>query len=269
MSHNASGVADLQTPSRAVDAPRRSAGVADRRGLPRPRGTRRISAALLDRRAGTLNPWPIRADWPLPSLQRGGHCTSARRCSPWSGRARCGGAAPAGAVLAEQVVIASNAYTEGEWTNLEAALLSRLLLPGGFGAAARAPRPGASCLTARVPGTPGRCSAASVAMPRAACCWKPRQWREQARLVPAAMGRSNPEPLLSRPGPGQLGVQLDGLHRLHPRSSDAPVRACARLAGGDRLQRTRRDHRYDSGQGVRRLPAERRASDITRCRSVT
>ncbi|MHA5568573.1 NAD(P)/FAD-dependent oxidoreductase, partial [Pseudomonas aeruginosa] len=103
-------------------------------------GTRRISAALLDRRAGTLNPMAYSRGLATAVVQRGGQLYQRspvlaleRQGALWAVRSA------AGAVLAEQVVIASNAYTEGEWTNLR-----RHFFPGYYYQVASAPLHGAA-----------------------------------------------------------------------------------------------------------------------------
>ncbi|PBD27899.1 FAD-dependent oxidoreductase, partial [Pseudomonas aeruginosa] len=140
MSHNASGVADLQR--RHAQWTRRGAplelltGAACHEAC----GTRRISAALLDRRAGTLNPMAYSRGLATAVVQRGGQLYQRspvlaleRQGALWAVRSA------AGAVLAEQVVIASNAYTEGEWTNLR-----RHFFPGYYYQVASAPLHGAA-----------------------------------------------------------------------------------------------------------------------------
>lgn len=100
----------------------------------------RISAALLDRRAGTLNPMAYSRGLATAVVQRGGQLYQRspvlaleRQGALWAVRSS------AGAVLAEQVVIASNAYTEGEWTNLR-----RHFFPGYYYQVASAPLHGAA-----------------------------------------------------------------------------------------------------------------------------
>ncbi|MGU2127371.1 L-pipecolate oxidase [Pseudomonas aeruginosa] len=140
MSHNASGVADLQR--RHAQWTRRGAplelltGAACHEAC----GTRRISAALLDRRAGTLNPMAYSRGLATAVVQRGGQLYQRspvlaleRQGALWAVRSA------AGAVLAEQVVIASAAYTEGEWTNLR-----RHFFPGYYYQVASAPLHGAA-----------------------------------------------------------------------------------------------------------------------------
>lgn len=119
MAHNAGGAAELQ--SRHGQWRRRGAPVellhgADCQALC---GTSRISMALLDHRAGTLNPLAytrgladavqrmgggLHEESPVIELQRQGDGWCVRTAE--------------GAVLAPQVVIASNAYTEGDWCAL-------------------------------------------------------------------------------------------------------------------------------------------------------
>ncbi|MBH9341026.1 FAD-binding oxidoreductase [Pseudomonas aeruginosa] len=140
MAHNASGVAELRR--RHAQWTRRGAplellgGAACHEAC----GTRRISAALLDRRAGTLNPMAYVRGLAAAILRLGGRlherspgCRRERHGSCWAVRSA------AGVVLAEQVVIASNAYTEGEWTDLR-----RHFFPGYYYQVASAPLRGAA-----------------------------------------------------------------------------------------------------------------------------
>jgi glycine/D-amino acid oxidase-like deaminating enzyme len=119
MAHNARGAAELQ--SRHGQWRRRGAPVellygAECQALC---GTSKIGTALLDQRAGTLNPLAytrgladavtalggaLYEDSPVVELQRQGE--------NWCVQTTLG------AVLAPQVVIASNAYTEGDWCEL-------------------------------------------------------------------------------------------------------------------------------------------------------
>ena len=119
MAHNARGAAELQ--ARHEQWRRRGAPVELLRGAEcQDRcGTSKIGTALLDHRAGTLNPLAysrgladavlrlgdaLYENSPVNELQRQGEAWCARTVQ--------------GAVLAPQVVIASNAYTEGEWCAL-------------------------------------------------------------------------------------------------------------------------------------------------------
>lgn len=135
MAHNARGIADLQ--SRCGQWQRRGAPVEMLLGdaCQQATGTRRIAAALLDRRAGTLNPMAYTSGLARAVIDLGGklfhHSPVVRleRQGPsWSVLTE------RGAVCAEQVVLASNAYTEGEWTELR-----RSFFPGFYYQVASAP----------------------------------------------------------------------------------------------------------------------------------
>ncbi len=135
MAHNARGVADLQ--SRCEQWQRRGAPVEMLSGAAchAATGTKRITAALLDRRAGTLNPMAYTSGLANAVTRLGGKLF---HHSPVTRLERQGAAwcviTERGAVKAEQVVIASNAYTEGEWTELR-----RNFFPGFYYQVASAP----------------------------------------------------------------------------------------------------------------------------------
>ncbi len=144
MAHNARGVADLQ--SRCEQWQRRGASVEMLTGAAcdEATGTKRIAAALLDRRAGTLNPMAYTSGLANAVTRLGGRLF---HHSPVTRLERQGAAwcvlTERGAVNAEQVVIASNAYTEGEWTELR-----RNFFPGFYYQVASAPLGGeaAACI---------------------------------------------------------------------------------------------------------------------------
>ncbi|MET1078522.1 MAG: FAD-binding oxidoreductase [Pseudomonas sp.] len=151
MAHNRRGVADLQ--SRCEQWQRRGADVQLLTGAAcrEATGTQRIAATLLDRRAGTLNPMAYTAGLARAVQRLGG---ALYHHSPVSRLERQGSGwcvvTAQGSVMAEQVVIASNAYTEGEWTELRRNFFpgfyyqvasvpltseaAREVLPGGQGA---------------------------------------------------------------------------------------------------------------------------------------
>ncbi len=150
-------------------------------------------------------------------------------------------------------MIASNAYTEGDWTELR-----RNFFPGYYYQVASVPltrrrRAADSCPVARVPGTPGRRSAAFAAT-------------KTGRLLLGSLGNGNQKPAwflkawadrvqqhyFPLPQTGGVGVHLDRLHRIHSRSFDASVRAGARFSGSHRLQRSGRDH--GNSVSAKRLP---------------
>ena len=119
MAHNARGEADLR--SREAQWKRRGAPVELLTGAAceAATGTPKIAAALLDRRAGTLNPMAYTSGLAKAASDLGGRLFDH---SPVTGLERQGTRwsvqTAQGAVNAEQVVLASNAYTEGEWTDL-------------------------------------------------------------------------------------------------------------------------------------------------------
>ncbi|MEG2393305.1 MAG: FAD-dependent oxidoreductase, partial [Pseudomonas sp.] len=135
MAHNARGEADLR--SREEQWKRRGAPVELLTGAAceQATGTRKIAAALLDRRAGTLNPMAYTSGLALTAVGLGGQLFDhspvtqlERQGQHWSVQTA------QGAVQAAQVVIASNAYTEGEWTELR-----RNFFPGYYYQVASAP----------------------------------------------------------------------------------------------------------------------------------
>lgn len=119
MAHNARGEADLR--SREEQWKRRGAPVELLTGqaCEQATGTKKIAAALLDRRAGTLNPMAYTSGLANAAAGLGGQLFDhspvtrlERQGAQWSVQTA------QGSVQAAQVVIASNAYTEGEWTEL-------------------------------------------------------------------------------------------------------------------------------------------------------
>lgn len=135
MAHNAHGVADLR--SREEQWKRRGAPVELLTGkaCEHATGTQKISAALLDRRAGTFNPMAFTSGLAKAVGSLGGQLFDH---SPVTRLERQGERwcviTEHGAVLAEKVVVASNAYTEGEWTELR-----RNFFPGYYYQVASAP----------------------------------------------------------------------------------------------------------------------------------
>ncbi|MGV8861460.1 MAG: NAD(P)/FAD-dependent oxidoreductase [Pseudomonas sp.] len=135
MAHNARGEADLR--SREEQWKRRGAPVELLTGkaCEDATGTQKISAALLDRRAGTFNPMAFTSGLAKAVGSLGGQLFDH---SPVTRLERQGERwcviTEHGAVLAEKVVIASNAYTEGEWTELR-----RNFFPGYYYQVASAP----------------------------------------------------------------------------------------------------------------------------------
>lgn len=120
MAHNAKGVADLR--SRAEQWQRRGANVELLTGkaCEQACGTAKVEAALLDHRAGTLNPMAYVSGMALNVVTRGGELFGH---SPVTGLQRTEDgwkvSTDSGSVRAEKVIIASNAYTEGDWTDVK------------------------------------------------------------------------------------------------------------------------------------------------------
>ncbi|KAA0010222.1 FAD-binding oxidoreductase [Billgrantia pellis] len=102
-------------------------------------GTRQIRRALLDRRAGTLNPAAYTRGMARAAVAAG---ASLFTQSPALGIAREGDAwrvtTPQGSVVASQVVLATNAYSEEDWNQVR-----RHFFPGCFFQVASAPLPDA------------------------------------------------------------------------------------------------------------------------------
>ncbi|TWI52356.1 glycine/D-amino acid oxidase-like deaminating enzyme [Pseudomonas duriflava] len=119
MAHNAKGLADLR--SRAEQWQRRGAPVELLSGAScvEACGTTHVSGALLDRRAGTINPMAYSLGLARAAVRLGVQLyeRSAVLCLERQSAKWCVVTAQ-GTVLAEQVIMASNAYTEGEWTTL-------------------------------------------------------------------------------------------------------------------------------------------------------
>jgi glycine/D-amino acid oxidase-like deaminating enzyme len=119
MAHNAAGLADLQ--DRAAQWRRRGADVELLTGTACVEhcGTDKITGALLDRRAGTLNPMAYTMGLAQAVIRLGGHI---HQQSPVHALNREAGQwlvhSGDGCVTAQKVVISTGAYTEGEWTAL-------------------------------------------------------------------------------------------------------------------------------------------------------
>lgn len=120
MAHNANGVADLE--ARHAQWSRRGADVELLTGARCQEycGTDKISAALLDRRAGTINPMGYTRGLAAAVARLGGqiHQQSAvqgleREGSAWQVKTA------KGSVCADKVIISTGAYTEGDWTDLQ------------------------------------------------------------------------------------------------------------------------------------------------------
>ncbi|MFZ6048497.1 NAD(P)/FAD-dependent oxidoreductase [Pseudomonas sp. CR3202] len=119
MAHNEAGLADLR--DRESQWRRRGADVELLTGAACAEhcGTDKIAGALLDRRAGTINPMGYTKGLAQAFLRAGGALYQRspvvdlqRQANDWLVRTE------AGAVVAGQVVISTGAYTEGEWTEV-------------------------------------------------------------------------------------------------------------------------------------------------------
>ena len=119
MAHNEAGLADLK--AREEQWRRRGADVELLTGAVCEEycGTEKITGALLDRRAGTINPMGYTVGLALAVLRLGG---AIYQQSPVTELSRQADAwwvlTERGAVVADKVVISTGAYTEGEWTEL-------------------------------------------------------------------------------------------------------------------------------------------------------
>lgn len=120
MAHNASGAADLQ--SRCGQWQRRGADVELLTGAECVDycGTDRVEAALLDRRAGTINPMAYTRGLGAAVQRLGGQIfqhspvqTLEKQGDGWLVKTA------KGEVSAAKVVISTGAYTEGDWSNLK------------------------------------------------------------------------------------------------------------------------------------------------------
>ena len=119
MAHNAKGEADLRR--REQQWKQRGAPVELLTGAAceAATGTRKIAAALLDRRAGTLNPMAYTSGLANAAAELGARLFDHSPVTALERQGRRWSVQTAhGAVSAEHVVLASNAYTEGEWTEL-------------------------------------------------------------------------------------------------------------------------------------------------------
>ncbi|KDE38478.1 L-pipecolate oxidase [Nitrincola lacisaponensis] len=150
LAHNAAGVRSLE--QRHAQFQRQGAPVELFQGADAAQltGSERIPAVLLDRRAGVINPYAYTLGLARAAMAGGAqlYCRSPvislqREASGWRVQT------PTGSVLADQVVLASNAYTEGEWTEL-----TRHFFAGYYYQVASAPLSGAAA-DAILPGGQG------------------------------------------------------------------------------------------------------------------
>ncbi|WP_442110758.1 L-pipecolate oxidase [Pseudomonas sp. NUPR-001] len=120
MAHNATGVADLE--ARHQQWSRRGADVELLTGARCEEycGTDKISAALLDRRAGTINPMAYTQGLAAAVSRLGGQIFQQSAVEGLEREGRSWRVKTAnGAVTADKVVISTGAYTEGDWTTLQ------------------------------------------------------------------------------------------------------------------------------------------------------
>lgn len=120
MAHNASGAADLQ--ARHDQWKRRGANVELLTGALCQEycGTERISAALLDRRAGTINPMGYTTGLAEAVKRLGGRLLQNSPVTQLEKQGRGWLVKTAnGAVTCDKVVISTGAYTEGDWSQLQ------------------------------------------------------------------------------------------------------------------------------------------------------
>jgi glycine/D-amino acid oxidase-like deaminating enzyme len=126
-----------------------------------------------------------------------------------------------GAVNAEQVVLASNAYTEGEWTDLR-----RNFFPGYYYQVASKPLTDATAQRI-LPGGQGSWDTRQVlsSIRRDAdgrlLLGSLGNGNQKARLVPQGLGRPRAAALLPVFERRGVGMHLDGMYCIHPRSLDA------------------------------------------------
>lgn len=120
MAHNATGLADLR--SRVEQWQRRGAPVELLTGkaCEDACGTDKVAGAVLDHRAGTVNPMAYASGMAVNVVNKGGELYGE---SPVTGLKRTSDGwqvtTDRGSVRAEKVIIASNAYTEGQWTEVK------------------------------------------------------------------------------------------------------------------------------------------------------
>ena len=181
MAHNATGVADLQ--QRHEQWSRRGANVELLTGATCYEycGTDKVAAALLDHRAGTINPMAYTQGLAATVRRLGGVVYQE---SPVEALKREGFGwkvtAPGGSVLAEKVVISTGAYTEGEWNALRTSYFK-----GYYYQVASRPLSGA---------------AADRVLPHAQGSWDTRtvlssiRRDEQGRLLLGSLGRVDNKP---------------------------------------------------------------------------
>ena len=181
MAHNAKGSADIQ--DRYQQWTKRGANMRLLEGAECQEycGTDKIPSALLDLRCGTVNPFAYANALASTAAQLGAHIHEqskvthiSRQGSQWLVRAENG------SVLADKVIIASNAYTEGNWTDV-----TKSIYPGYYYQVASKPLSGA---------------AADTILPHKQGSWDTRTVlssirRDQAgRLILGSLGRSDNKP---------------------------------------------------------------------------
>ena len=181
MAHNSKGIADLQ--SRHAQWSRRGASLELLTGARCEEycGTRKVEAALLDHRAGTINPMAYSRGLAAAVERLGGRIFS-RSAVQQLQREGFGWrvVTQGGQVVADKVIISTGAYTEGEWTDLK-----RSFFRGYY------------CQVASVPlgGT-----AANTVLPHGQGSWDTRtvlssiRRDDQGRLLLGSLGRVDNKP---------------------------------------------------------------------------
>lgn len=181
MAHNAAGLEDLK--ARESQWRRRGADVELLTGATCVEhcGTDKITGALLDRRAGTINPMGYTKGLAAAVLRLGGtlHQQSPvtelhKQADGWLVRTALG------TVTAEKIVISTGAYTEGDWTEVQ-----RNFFRGYYYQVASKPLSG---------------PAADAVLPHGQGSWDTRtvlssiRRDDQGRLLLGSMGKSNNKP---------------------------------------------------------------------------
>lgn len=181
MAHNAAGLADLQ--SREEQWRRRGADVELLTGpiCEEYCGTKKITGALLDRRAGTINPMGYTKGLAAAVVRMGGKLYQQspvtdvqKQAGGWLVRTE------RGTVAADKVVISTGAYTEGDWTEVQ-----RNFFRGYYYQVASVPLSGA---------------AADSVLPHGQGSWDTRtvlssiRRDDQGRLLLGSMGKADNKP---------------------------------------------------------------------------
>lgn len=221
MAHNAAGLADLR--SRVEQWQRRGAKLEllTGRDCADACGTEQASGALLDYRAGTVNPMAYASGLAIAATQRGAQLYGD---SPVTGLARTEDgwrvSTARGSVRAGKVIIASNAYTEGEWAEV-----GKHIFAGYYYQVASTPLSG-SAADHKAQGRPGQLGHPHRAVEhpprrrRPPGAGQPRQCRELPAVVHPPLGRPYRQPLFPTTGQARLAVPYG------PAASASPPTTC-------------------------------------------